>query len=46
MSVKNVGELSALLSVIFPEMPVFDANGSVLRVRVYDNEGKQFMEVE
>jgi hypothetical protein len=46
MSVKDVGELRSLLSVVQPEMRVSDANGTLLRVRVYENDGEQFMEVE
>ena len=46
MSVKDVAELQALLSVVNPAMRVSDANGTLLRVRIYDNEGERFMEVQ
>lgn len=46
MPVKDVGELMALLSVVNPEIRVSDVNGALLRVRVYEDEGEQYMEVQ
>jgi hypothetical protein len=45
MSVKDVGELQALLSVVSPEMRVSDASGTLLRIRIYERDDERFMEV-
>lgn len=44
--VETVGELKQALSVIPDNMPVSDAVGELLCIRIYEDEGAQFMEVQ
>ena len=45
MEVETVGELKAVLSVLSDSMPVSDAVGELLCLRIYEEDGVQFMEV-
>lgn len=43
--VQTVGELKKMLADISDDMPVSDCVGELLCIRVYEEEGAQFMEV-
>ncbi len=46
MEVETVGELKAVLSVLPDAMPVSDAVGELLCLRIYEDDSKeQFLEV-
>lgn len=45
LEVETVGELLIALATLPVEMPVSDAVGELLCLRVYEDEGKQFLEV-
>lgn len=45
MEVETVSELMSLLSVVSPDMPVFDSVGERLCVRVFERDGEKVMEV-
>ena len=45
MEVETVGELKTLLATLADDMPVTDAVGELLLLRIYEEENKQFLEV-
>ena len=45
MEVETVGELMSLLSVVSKDMPVSDAVGDRLSIRVFERESEHVMEV-
>jgi hypothetical protein len=46
MEVETVGELKAVLSVLPDDMEVSDAVGELLCIRIYEEDGKKFMEIQ
>ena len=46
MEVETVGELKALLDTLSNDMPVSDALGELLCLRIYEKDGAQFMEIQ
>lgn len=45
MDVQTVGELKTLLDTLPDEMPVYDAMGELLCVRVFEEAGEKFLEM-
>ena len=44
-NVETVGELRMLLDILPDTMPIYDAVGELLCVRVYEESGERFLEM-